>query len=136
VKKAANSIDTDSHGLTFPIVLQWREAEALLLAPHTFSELRKLPELQQLISFTAVAAIQAAGNLGHHECMAAEAAAELFPAGFLGSDQVAWQMQQTATYQKFADSAGGKEAQLLEALTPQLRLALAAEVAIGMLCPE
>jgi hypothetical protein len=65
-----------------------------------------------------------------------EASAELFPASQVHSGEVVEQMLQTAAYQKFSDAAGGEKAQLLEALTPQLRLALAADVAVGMLCPE
>ncbi len=116
-------------------MLQWREAEALLLAPHTFSVLRQLPELQQLVSFTAVAAIKSAGQT-RHEHIAAQAAEELFPASYEDSNDVLDLMQHCAAFKDFENVAAGDQTVLLEALTPQLRLALAAEVAIGMLCPE
>lgn len=117
-------------------VLQWRECEALALAPHTMRALRQLPELQQIISFTAVQAVTAAGAPLRHAQMVAEAAPGAAPASHADSHHVLAAMLGTEQRKKDLKSALGSEADLFESLSPHMRLALAADVAIGMLCPE
>jgi len=122
---------------------QWREAELLTLAPHTFEALRQVPELQQLIAFTAVEAVMAAGapkeQLGSVQEMAhtiwkSDAQEELSSAASfvrvfhqVSVPGLHLQHYQQARYDSTTD--------LLMGLTPHMRLALTAEVAAGMLCP-
>lgn len=110
---------------------QWHEAEALVLALHTFEMLRQLPELQQIISCTAVEVVQTAGAPGWHRHAAEQAAAHLPPPSHASTAEVLPAMRQTTAlidYQKLS-------LELHEALSPHMRLALAAEGAAGMLCP-
>lgn len=98
--------------------------------------LKQLPELQQLISLTAVQAVTAAGAPGCHAQIVAEAASKLCPASHASSSDVLQCMLKTAQLQKHKTAALGPEAQLFETLSPHMRLCLAADVAAGMLCPE
>jgi len=102
-----------------------------VLAPHTFEVLRQLPELQQIISFTAVKVVQAAGAPGWHRHAAQQAAALLPPPDHASTADILQAMRLTPAlqdYQKFTMD-------LFETLSPHMRLTLAAEVAAGMLCP-
>jgi hypothetical protein len=100
------------------------------------SALRQVPELPHIISFTAVQAVTAAGAPLHHAQIAAEAAAGAAPATHADSNDVLAAMLGTAQRKKDLKSALGHEANQFEFLSPHMRLALAADVAIGMLCPE
>jgi len=121
--------------LALRLPLQWRDAEALLLAPHTFERLRQLPELQQIISFTAVNAVAFAGAPGWHLKGMAEAAEQLPPPSHVSSPEVVAAMRACPAMKFYMECITKEEADLFEALSPHMRLALAAEVAMGMLCP-
>ncbi|WIA40229.1 hypothetical protein OEZ86_013611 [Tetradesmus obliquus] len=125
---------------------QWREAESLACSPHSMSRLKQLPELRQIISHTCLdAAAAAAGSMTQH---LVEYAAQRFHQqrerkqegaygrGSTGSgddssprlaDYVAPEKLYTLNHQQ-------KDASLLAHVAPGLRLCLAAEVAVGMLC--
>jgi hypothetical protein len=122
------------------LLLQWREAEALLFAPHTMARLKQLLELQQLISCTAIEAVTAAGAPPHHAQLVASAASRVAaPARYAGSAGVLQEMKQPSggsqELQQYKELVLGDEAQLLDTLSPHMRLTLAADVAAGMLCP-
>jgi hypothetical protein len=124
--------------------LQWREAEALACAPHSFSRLKQLPELRQIISHTCLDAVQAAaGRMTQH---LVENAVQQF-----SQRRERWQDKEHSGRDTDSDDDTGiasgiapeklyiinqehKNASLLSQLAPGLRLCLAAEVAVGMLC--
>jgi hypothetical protein len=171
------------------VLLQWREAECLALRPHSFSRLKQLPELRQIISHAAVPAIAScAGQLQQLAAAAqtqldaerdAEVLAEVEEArkrGGAAAEQAlprhvlkrvaaiearkaaaakaAGRDATAAAAAAAATAAGGEselfsqeikdevrkdmldeaDASLLQHLAPGLRLCLAAEVAVGMLC--
>jgi hypothetical protein len=125
---------------------QWREAESLALAPHSFARLKALPELRQIIAHTSLDAIHAAA--GGMTQLLVEHAAQERPLkqrqreqrrsnvdiwSTLGSDdEEADDVLDPAKV--YALHEQGKDASLLQHLAPGLRLCLAAEVAVGMLC--
>jgi hypothetical protein len=177
------------------LLLQWREAECLALRPHSFSHLKQLPELRQIISHAAVPAIAScAGQLQQlaaaaqtqHEAeeeaalleserripqgacdeeslkiraqaatvrakraAVKEAAAALAPQSPEATLKAAAEAEQDGSGD-FTDDADlfnaetmakarqrwqkDTDASLLQQLAPGLRLCLAAEVAVGMLC--
>jgi len=114
---------------------QWREAQALVLAPHTFEVLRQLPELQQIISFTAVKVVQAAGAPGWHLNTADNTSHHLRPPSCATSAEVLQAMRECPEMRQHTASISGPMACLFDTLSPHMRLTLAAEVAAGMLCP-
>ncbi|WIA19934.1 hypothetical protein OEZ85_005822 [Tetradesmus obliquus] len=125
---------------------QWREAECLALRPHSMSRLKQLPELRQIISHTCLdAAHAAAGSMTQH---LVEYAAQKFHQqrerkqegaygrGSTGSgdDSSPRLADYVAPEKLYALNHQQKDASLLAHVTPGLRLCLAAEVAVGMLC--
>jgi hypothetical protein len=100
------------------LCLQWREAECLVLRPHSFDALKQLPELRQIISHTAVSAIKEASAEG------LETLAYFLPT----------EPDEGSTHDK-EHHLLSPVTPVLEHLAPGLRLVLAAEVAVGMLCP-
>lgn len=95
--------------------------------------LSQLPELQQIISFTAVQAITAAGAPLDHIHAAAVATWLVDPPSHASSSDVLSAMQNSHMQQQMADVEASMS--LLHHLAPHMRLALAADVAAGMLCP-
>jgi hypothetical protein len=128
-------------------VLQWREAECLAFSPHTFSRLKQLPELRQIISHTCLDALHAAaGRMTQH---LVEYAADDFEKQHDERDR--WQdyepydldtddvddthlSRRVAPHTLYRLHQNQKDASLLQHLAPGLRLCLAAEVAVGLLC--
>jgi hypothetical protein len=161
-----------------PLLLyaQWREAECFLHSPFSFSRLKQLPELRQIISHTCLDVVHAAA--GRSSCIAAAAGPQP------QQDQPQQQQQQgdgithSSSKQRRRQRSKAKSKQrswdamddldvdwpdfdsgfdsddssndnyehrlqkllqdsdtpLLLHLAPGLRLCLAAEVAVGMLC--
>jgi hypothetical protein len=171
------------------LLLQWREAEALTLRPHSFTLLKQLPELRQIISHAAVPAIHSCAGTMQQLAAASQSqlnadreAEILAEASFITSDNAdrdprnkvilrkaaAIQERRAAKASAAAAAAAGgsgdgetaaaaaaaqvplfspelsadmredtldaNDMSLLQHLAPGLRLCLAAEVAVGMLC--
>jgi hypothetical protein len=150
------------------LLVQWRESECFLHCPYSFSRLKQLPELRQIISHTCLDAVQAAA--GSMTCITAASASST--AKPLGSEAANNTQQRKPKQQRDWDALDdldldsddsddsnssssdllGSESStpavaalrkllvnpdspLLLHLSPALRLCLAAEVAVGMLCP-
>jgi hypothetical protein len=164
--------------------MQWREAECMALRPYSFSRLKQLPELRQIISHAAVPAIHSCagelrqlaaaahtqyeaerdidalaeaelarrrlgpdaeralppnilervGAIEARRAKAAEAAAASAASGTAaaaGENELFNQEVKEVLQGEFLDD---DELSVLQLLAPGLRLCLAAEVAVGMLC--
>lgn len=120
---------------------QWRDVECLTFKPHTFAAFKQLPELQQLIAFTApdilnsrdLASLQIA-HVGHmwEAVQQQSETQERLPTTIAELLQAApfFREAYCISTHKMASELG-----IAAHLSPHLRLALAAEVAVGMLCP-
>jgi len=121
-------------------VLQWREVECLTVTPFNFAALKQLPELQQLIAFSAVGVISTAGD---HYVGQARVAGDLQQHHTLTSQgapvssirQLMPVSRYSDRYQQYGESCNDSLQGVLQRMSPHMRLALAAEVAAGMLCP-
>src|SRR5689334_7185223 len=58
---------------TLNTVLQWRDIECLTVSPPTFKALKQIPELQQLIAFTAADVVAGKESSYLHTVLAGEA---------------------------------------------------------------
>jgi hypothetical protein len=148
-------------------LLQWREAECFLNSPYSFSRLKQLPELRQIISHTCLDALHAAA--GSLTCVIADSQSaqkgtkqrangqrrrsakqrswdalddlddfddfDSFDAFDLDDDSSSdGPLQPTAAQEALGTLLQDDNSPLLLHLAPALRLCLAAEVAVGMLC--
>jgi hypothetical protein len=123
------------------------------LSPHSFARLKAIPELRQIISHTCLDAIHAAAGSNQHLIIGKQAISE--QRREMGEKLQREQQQSSSTAfvelskndleeaLSGSESAvafyrmmqGHRDASLLAHLAPGLRLCLAAEVAVGMLCP-
>jgi hypothetical protein len=129
--------------------LQWREAESLACAPHSFSKLKAIPELRQIISHTCLDAIHAAAgsmtqllvehaSQQHHEQQQQRGQSrsniDIWSNIDDDEEEADDMLRGVDPAKRYALHEQQKDASLLQHLAPGLRLCLAAEVAVGMLC--
>jgi hypothetical protein len=120
---------------------QWRDVECLTLNPPTFEALKQLPELQQLIAFTAPDILHSKERGSLQVLHVGDVwDSRKPPAG--NPDHLpssVFELLQAVPHSR--ESYGSEvlhrtaEFGITMQLCPQLRIALAAEVAAGMLCP-
>lgn len=121
--------------------LQWREVECLTSRPHTFKALREVPELLQLIAFTAVDVVWAAGGASLQPAIAGDCIDTHTRHGNVAISRLQdllVALTHSSNYQGLIHACNRSQinSSLLQRMSPHLRLALAAEVAAGMLCPK
>ena len=120
-------------------VLQWRDLECLTLTPHTFERLKQLPELQQIISFTAVEVVKEAAGGSTQAAVVGELLRlhqhHLGGAAPTSMADLMRAAQHSQSYKGLVATCNSDLAGLQHRLSPHMRLALTAEVAAGMLCP-
>jgi hypothetical protein len=121
-------------------VLQWRDVECLTLTPPTFEALKQLPELQQLIAFTAPDILHSK----ERSCLQILHVGDAWESHKPPDGNLAYLPSSISDLlQAVPGSREGYIAVTLHRaahlgitmqLSPHLRIALAAEVAAGMLC--
>jgi hypothetical protein len=108
--------------------------------PPTFAALKQLPELRQLIAATAVDVIQAASQSNSQVTVLQELYSQAVnvpdPRASSSLQRVVRGPVRSVRRSSYNANCQDGSLSLSLQLSPHLRLALAAEVAAGMLCPE